>query len=63
MSEELKNKLKATREKLGMTQKQFAEKMGVSYKTLVDWEQNRSTPRGFALQALNEKLDAILSGD
>lgn len=63
MSEELKNKLKAAREKLGLTQKQFAEKIGVPYRTLVSWENDQRTPRGFALTALMEKLDAILSED
>lgn len=62
MSDELKSKLKAAREKLGLTQRQFSESIGVSYKTLVDWEQNRRTPRGLALTLLTEKLDAILNG-
>lgn len=62
MSEELKDKLKAAREKMGLSQSEAAKAWGINYKTLLDWEQNRRTPRGFALQALNEKLDAILSG-
>lgn len=63
MSEELKNKLKAAREKLGLTQKAFAEKIGVPYRTLVGWENDQRTPRGLALKALNDALDAILSRD
>lgn len=60
MSEELKNKLKAAREKLGLTQAQFAERLGVNYQTLIKWEQDRTTPRGLALKAINELLDRIL---
>lgn len=63
MSEELKNKLKQAREKLGLTQQQFAEKIGVPYPTLFSWEQNKRTPRGFALKALNDVLDAILAAE
>lgn len=63
MSKELKNKLKAAREKSGLTQKQFAEKIGVPYRTLVSWENDQRTPRGLALKALNAALDAILSGN
>lgn len=62
MSEELKNKLKAARAKLGLTQKAFAEQIGAHPKALREWEQDRRTPRGFALRALEEKLDAILRG-
>lgn len=62
MSEELKNKLKAAREQLGLTQRQFAERLGVPYQTFVQWEQDQRTPRGFALRALEERLDAILAG-
>lgn len=61
MSEELKSKLKAAREKLGLTQRQFAEQMGIPYQTLIAWEADRRTPRGLALTLLTEKLDAILA--
>lgn len=61
MSEELQRKLKAAREKLGLSQSQAAKEWGVPVRTLQRWEQNQSTPHGFALKVLTEKLDAILS--
>ena len=35
------NQIKAIRTKLGMTQKQYADKLGVSLGNLKHWEQNR----------------------
>lgn len=61
MSEELKGKLKSARAKLNLSQSQAAEEWGVPLKTLQSWESGRFTPRGFALRALEEKLDAILA--
>lgn len=37
-----------TREKLGLSQGQFAELLGVSVRTLQDWEQGRREPSGAA---------------
>lgn len=61
MSEELRRKLKAARAKLGLSQSQAAKAWGIPLPTLKCWENDQRTPRGFALQALNEKLDAILA--
>ena len=61
MSQELRNRLKDARLKLGMTQAQFAGKTGVPLKTLQGWEGNRMTPRGLALTTINKILDEILS--
>ena len=61
MSEELRRKLKAAREKLGLSQSQAAKEWGIPLQTLVGWENDRHTPRGLALTAINEKLDAILA--
>ena len=61
MSQELANKLKAARQKLGLSQAQAAQEWGLTVKTLQNWEHNISTPRGLALTAINEKLDAILA--
>lgn len=40
------------REKLGLSQSAFANLMGVSMRTLQDWEQGRRTPRGPARSLL-----------
>ena len=61
MSEELRLKLKAAREKLGLTQKQAAEKWGVPLPTLINWENDKSTPSRLALVAITKKLDRILA--
>ena len=36
------------REKMGLSQARFAELLGVSVRTLQDWEQGRRTPSGAA---------------
>lgn len=38
----------ATREKTGLSQAQFAKLLGVSVRTLQDWEQGRRAPSGAA---------------
>lgn len=40
--------VKSIRERLGLSQRQFAALMGVSIDTLQNWEQNRRRPRGAA---------------
>ena len=61
MSKELANKLKKAREKLELSQVQAAQTWGIPIHTLTKWEQDQSTPRGFALDQLNRMLDEILS--
>jgi putative transcriptional regulator len=43
---------RATRTKLGMTQESFADALGISVKTLRNWEQGRRVPSGPALRLL-----------
>jgi putative transcriptional regulator len=43
---------RATRNKLGMTQEEFADALGISVKTLRNWEQGRRVPSGPALRLL-----------
>jgi len=61
MSEELRRKLKAARAKLKLSQSQAAKSWGIPLRTLISWENNQRTPRGFALTAITEKLDRILA--
>ena len=61
MSEALARKLKAAREKHGLSQTQASKAWGIPLHTLTKWEQDQHTPRGFALTAIIEKLDKILS--
>lgn len=59
MSEELVRKLKAARERLSLTQKAMAEKLGVPQRTYISWENDQYTPKGFALKALLETLEKM----
>lgn len=61
MSEELRRKLKAAREKLGFSQPQAAKHWDIPLNTLINWENNRRTPDAFKMKVLTEKLDAILA--
>jgi putative transcriptional regulator len=45
---EWENTVAATRSKLRLTQDQFAELLGISVKTLHNWEQGRRKPTGAA---------------
>lgn len=50
------------REKVGLPQARFAELLGVSVRTLQDWEQGRRRPSGAArtLIAISEKHPEVL---
>ena len=43
---------KDIRAQMGMSQAEFASAFGFNLKTLQDWEQGRSAPRGAAMQFL-----------
>lgn len=50
------------RHKAGLSQKRFAELMGVSIRTLQDWEQGRRRPSGAAaslLQVASQRPDIL----
>lgn len=54
--------IKAIRDRLGKTQAEFAEMIGVSTSTLRNWEQGRRTPEGPAralLRVAAENPDAV----
>lgn len=56
-------KVKAIREKLGLTQAQFAKMICISLATLRNWEQGRTYPEGAAIALLRvaeSKPEAVL---
>lgn len=56
--------VKGLREKLGLTQKEFSGMIGVSIKTLQNWEQGRREPEGPAkalLRVVEKEPQAVLS--
>lgn len=50
--------VKAAREKIGLSQSDFARLMHVSIKTLQNWEQHRRTPTGPAVALIKIVLTA-----
>ena len=62
MSQELRNNLKAAREKIGLSQSKAAKVWGIPLRTLKSWENDERTPQGFALKSIVELLDGILNG-
>ena len=51
------NALVAWRERNDYTQKQAAEMLGVSKRSLENWEQERAMPQGFGLKAMLKYID------
>ena len=49
--------LAAWRERNEYTQKQAAEMLGVSKRSLENWEQERAMPQGFGLKAMLKYID------
>ena len=54
-NKDLSKMVREVRAALGLTQKQFAAKIGVAYATVNRWENNRRKPCPLAMQQL-EKL-------
>jgi len=46
--------IKALRDKLDLTQEQFAQKVGVTFSTINNWEKGTRTPHPFLFQRLLE---------
>ena len=46
--------VKGLRERLGLTQEQFAHKVGVTFSTVNQWENGRRQPQPFLLKRLRE---------
>jgi putative transcriptional regulator len=56
--------VKGIRERLGLTQSRFASLMGVSSRTLQNWEQGRREPEGPAkalLRVVDRQPEAVLN--
>jgi len=54
MGNELAKKIKELRSRLGLTQEQFAAKVGVTFSTVNRWESNKSKPSPLALHRIEE---------
>jgi putative transcriptional regulator len=54
--EELANKIKEVRQELGLTQEQFAVKLGVTFPTVNRWENLKTKPSPLALQKLRKLM-------
>ena len=54
--------IKHHRERLGLTQEQFAHKVGVTFSTVKQWENGRRRPRTFLLKRLLEMEAALGEG-
>jgi putative transcriptional regulator len=60
----LPSNVKSIREKIGLSQSAFAGLLGVSVRTLQEWEQGRRTPKGPAqalLRVAERHPEALLS--
>ena len=50
------------RERLDLTQEQFAQRIGVTYSTVNHWENGKRTPQPFLLERLRELQEEIETG-
>jgi len=53
-NENISRLIKTLRDKLGLTQEQFAQKVGVTFSTINNWEKGTRKPHPFLLQRLLE---------
>jgi len=53
-NKDVPNLVKDLRNKLGLTQEQFAQKVGVTFSTINNWEKGTRTPHPFLFQRLIE---------
>jgi len=58
--EELVSAMRSLRHKKRLTQREFADQLGVSPRTLQDWEQERRLPSGPAKALLQQRLKEAL---
>jgi len=51
--------IKELRERLGLTQEQFAQKVGVTFSTVNHWENGKRTPQPYLFQRLRELKEEV----
>jgi len=51
--------IKELRDKLGLTQEQFAQKVGVTFPTINNWEKGNRIPHPFLFQKLLEMAEEV----
>jgi len=51
--------VKELRQRLDLTQEQFAQRVGVTYSTVNNWENGRRVPRPFLMRRLQEMRQAL----
>ena len=56
---ELARKIKELRSKLGLTQEQFAAKVGVTFSTVNRWENGKGKPSPLAMRQIEELMERI----
>jgi len=56
-NKEVPDLIKELREKLDLTQEQFAQKVGVTFSTVNNWEKGNRTPHPFLFQKLLEMAE------
>jgi len=54
---ELARKIRELRSKLGLTQEQFAAKVGVTFSTVNRWESGKSKPSPLAMRQIEELIE------
>ena len=59
---ELAKTIRELRAKLGLTQEQFAAKVGVTWSTVNRWENNRGKPSPLAMRRIRELGDGLTPG-
>ena len=54
---ELARKIRELRSRLGLTQEQFAAKVGVTFSTVNRWENGKGKPSPLAMRQIEELMD------
>ena len=60
---ELAEKISGLRSKLGLTQEQFAARVGVTFSTVNRWESGKSTLSPLAMRRIEELMENEKDGD